>query len=102
MHNKANGHYKKVDDVHDEAQNHGILMQKQEGQVKCADAVHLNRDSNIRTVKANLPVARLVQHAPEAGLLQVLIAIKFGKNQCMSRSTRKETRRNVKIIAQLP
>ena len=46
MQNRANGHYKKVDDVNDEVQKHGILLQKQEGQVKFVVAVQLNRDSN--------------------------------------------------------
>ena len=44
--------------VHDEVHKHGILLQKIEGQVKCADTVFCR-----------------VQHAPEAVLLQELTAL---------------------------
>ena len=56
----------KVDDVLNEIQKHGILLQKQERQTKYADAVQLNRDNNNLTVRASLPVSCPVQHAPEA------------------------------------
>ena len=56
----------KVDDVLNEVLKHGILLQKQERQTKYADAVQLNRDNNNLTVRASLPVACHVQHAPEA------------------------------------
>ena len=55
----------KVDDVLNEVQKHGILPQKQERQTKYAAAVQLNRDNNNLTVRASLPVACPVQHAPE-------------------------------------
>ena len=47
----------KVDDVLNEVQKHGILLQKQERQTKYEDAVQLNRDNNNLTVRASLPVA---------------------------------------------
>ena len=56
----------KVDDVLNEVQKHGILLQKQERQTKYADAVQLNRNNNNLTVRASLPVACPVQYAPEA------------------------------------
>ena len=43
----------KVEDVINEVQRHGTLLQKQEGQTKYADAVQLNRDNNNLTVRAS-------------------------------------------------
>ena len=56
----------KVDDVLNEVQKHGILLQKQERQTKYADAVQLNKDNNNLTVRSSLPMACPVHTAQRA------------------------------------